>query len=55
MPDSFLWRHEKVSGMLWTAMAWGKTKSLTHIEHRAGAVGWQGMVTTKFQSLFLNI
>ena len=43
IPGNFLWRLENLSSKVWTALA-ESYKSFTHIEHRAGAVGREGLV-----------
>ena len=46
MPDdSFSCRHEKLSGIVWTATAWDQQKPFTQIEPCAGAVNRAGLVS----------
>ena len=53
LPDSLSCRHKKVSGIIhaWTATAQKRNKSFTHTEHRAGAVGSEGLRAKSHSSL----
>ena len=56
IPDCLSCRLKKVSGIVhaWTATAQNRNKSFTHTEHRAGAVGSEGL-RAKSQSSLPNV
>ena len=54
LPDSFAWRHEKPSDIVWTARAWGGT-SRSHTSNIVPAKLAERVWCPKFQSSLLNI